>query len=263
MSTGHAHAAPIGPHGPQSGPDTLLGRGIPRASGDYRWVYLWGLPLRAMHWVAAFSITVLTITGLYIGNPFGIAGASTDPVTGSPLMTNMRFIHYLAAVLLATTGLVRLYWLFAGNRFERLPALFPVRPRDMKNLFKMVKFYGFMSRVEDTPHYLGHNPLQQLNYTLVYVLALLEVLTGFILFGIAWPTGTIYKLTYWMTPLFGGLQNVRFIHHAITWFFMIFIPAHIYLSFRADTVEGGGTVSSIITGGRFFEPEHAYEDESA
>jgi len=44
---------------------------------------------------------------------------------------------------------------------------------------------------------------------------------------------------------------------------LIFIPAHIYLSFRADTVEGGGTVSSIITGGRFFEPGHEYEDEHA
>lgn len=256
-STPHAH--PIGPGGPASGPDTLLGRQIPRASGDYRWVYLWGLPLRAMHWIAAISIAVLVVTGLYIGNPFGVAG---NPQIG-PLMSRVRYVHYLAAVFLATTAIVRTYWLIAGNRFERLPALFPVRPRDIKNLFKMMKFYGFMSRVEETPHYLGHNPLQQMNYTLVYVIAGLEVLTGFIMFGLAWPTGTIYSLTHWLVPIFGGIQNVRFLHHAITYFFLIFIPAHIYLSFRADTVEGGGTVSSIITGGRFFEPEHYYEDEDA
>ncbi|MFL5507479.1 MAG: Ni/Fe-hydrogenase, b-type cytochrome subunit [Gemmatimonadales bacterium] len=253
------HAQPIGPAGPASGPDTMLGRRIPRASGDYRWVYLWGLPLRAMHWIAAMSIAVLVVTGLYIGNPFGIAGS---PQIG-PLMSRVRLLHYLAAVFLATTGIVRAYWLIAGNRFERLPALFPLRPRDLKNLFKMVKFYGFMSRIEDTPHYLGHNPLQQMNYTLVYVITSLEVITGFIMFGLAWPTGTIYKLTNWLVPLFGGIQNVRFVHHAITYFFLIFIPAHIYLSFRADTVEGGGTVSSIITGGRFFDPGHEYEDEHA
>ena len=46
--TSTPHAQPIGPGGPASGPDTMLGRRIPRASGDYRWVYLWGLPLRAM-----------------------------------------------------------------------------------------------------------------------------------------------------------------------------------------------------------------------
>jgi Ni/Fe-hydrogenase b-type cytochrome subunit len=178
-------------------------------------------------------------------------------------MSRVRFVHYLAAVFLATTGIVRVYWLFAGNRFERLPALFPVRPRDIANLFKMMKFYGFMSDLDHTPHYLGHNPLQQLNYTLVYVIAGLEVLTGFILFGLAWPTGVIHGLTDWLIPLFGGIQNVRFLHHAITYFFLIFVPAHVYLSFRADSVEGGGTVSSIITGGRFFEPEHYYEDEDA
>jgi Ni/Fe-hydrogenase b-type cytochrome subunit len=257
--TGTPRAHPIGPTGPASGPDTLLGRRIPRATGDYRWVYLWGLPLRAMHWIAAISIAILVITGLYIGNPFGISGT---PQIG-PLMSRVRFVHYLAAVFLATTGIVRAYWLIAGNRFERLPALFPVRPRDLKNLFRMVKFYGFMSRVEDTPHYLGHNPLQQMNYTLVYAIAFLEVLTGFIMFGLAWPTGVIHGLTDWMIPLFGGIQNVRFLHHAITYFFLIFVPAHVYLSFRADSVEGGGTVSSIITGGRFFEPEHHYEDENA
>jgi len=260
--TSSAHPAPIGPMGPSSGPDTLLGRKIPTAIGDYRWVYLWGLPLRAMHWVAAIAITVLVITGLYIGTPFGISGAGTGTSSGL-LMSRVRFVHYLAAVFLATTGLVRMYWLFAGNRFERLPALFPMRGRDIKNLFKMAKFYGFMAKKEDTPHYLGHNPLQQLNYTLVYVLAALEVVTGFIMFAKAWPTGIMYKLFYWMTPLFGGIQNVRLIHHSITWFFLIFIPAHVYLSFRGDAVEGGGMVSSIITGGRFFEPQHAYEDETA
>ncbi len=234
---------------------SFLGRGIPRPVGDYKWVYLWGLPLRAMHWIAALSITALVVTGLYIGRPYFVGGFEPGL-----LMSKFRLAHFIAAVALATTAIVRMYWLFAGNRFERLAALFPVRPRDLGNLFRMVKFY-LMIQPEKAPHYLGHNPLQQLNYTLVYLLAFTEVLTGFIMFGMAWPTGTIYSLTYWLVPWFGGIQVVRFLHHAITWFFCIFIPAHVYLSFRADVVEGGGTVSSIVTGGRFFEAEHHYEDE--
>jgi len=248
---------PIGPGGPTSGPASLLGRGIPRPMGEFRWVYLWGLPLRAMHWLAAVCIVVLIVTGLYIGNPYFVGG-----IEPGLIMTKFRFAHYLAAVVLATTALVRVYWLFAGNRFERLKALFPVRPRDLKNLFRMVKFYLMVGR-EQVPHYLGHNPLQQLNYTLVFAAGLLAVVTGFTLFGLASPTGWIYAATNWMVPWFGGIQNVRIIHHSITWFFLIFIPAHIYLSFRADVIEGGGTVSSIVTGGRFFEADEVYEDEDA
>ena len=177
-------------------------------------------------------------------------------------MTKFRFAHYLAAVLLATTAIVRVYWLFAGNRFERLKALFPLRLAGHQEPVPDDQVLPADGK-DKAPHYLGHNPLQQLNYTLVFVVAALEVLTGFMMFGLAWPTGWIYQATYWMVPWFGGIQNVRIIHHSITWFFLIFIPAHVYLSLRADVIEGGGTISSIVTGGRFFEADEVYEDEDA
>lgn len=248
---------PIGPGGPASGPPSIFGRSIPQPVGNYRWVYLWGLPLRAMHWVAAGCIVVLIATGLYIGRPYFVGGAEPGLI-----MTRFRFAHYLAATILFTTAMVRIYWLLAGDRFERFKSLFPLRLRDLKNLFRMVKFY-MLIQPEKAPHYLGHNPLQQLNYTLVFAVAALGVLTGFTMFGQAWPTGWIYAATNWMVPLFGGIQNVRIIHHSITWVFIIFVPLHIYLSLRADVIEGGGGISSIVTGGRFFDAGRHYEDEDA
>ncbi|MFZ5624724.1 MAG: Ni/Fe-hydrogenase, b-type cytochrome subunit [Gemmatimonadota bacterium] len=239
-----------------SGEPTFLGREVPAPVGNYKWVYLWGLPIRAMHWIAAVCVVTLAVTGLYIGRPYFMG----NPAEPGQIMTRFRLAHYLAATFLVMTGIVRVYWLFAGNRFERLKALFPIRRRDIRNLFRMIGFY-LMIQPEKAPRYLGHNPLQQLNYTLVYLVATLEVITGVILFSQAVPTGIMYRLVNWMTPLFGGLQNVRFIHHVITWFFVIFIPAHVYLAFRADVIGGGGTVSSIITGGRFFEADRHYEDE--
>lgn len=252
--------APIGPAGPASGPDTFLGRRIPPTQGNYRWVYLWGLPLRAMHWIAAFAILALVLTGLYIYQPFGILGAAS---TGRPshLMATMRHIHFLAAVALVTTGIVRAYWLLAGNRFERFKALFPVRRRDLRNLGKLIKYYLFLARRGETPEYMGHNPLQQLSYTLTYIVTLLAVLTGLIMFGQAVPTGTVYRFTDWMLPVFGGIQNIRLIHHAATWYFIIFVMVHVYLSLRADRLKGGGLLSSIITGGRYFRPDREYEDD--
>ena len=231
-----------------------LAHRVPPAEGEYRWVYLWGWPIRAMHWVAVLSIILLVITGLYIGNPW----FSTAGDTGF-LMGWMRFIHLAAAGAFVATAIVRIYWLFAGNRFERITALFPLRPRDWVNMFRQMKFY-LMIRPDEAPKYLGHNPLQQLSYTGIYVTAVLMVLTGFAMYGQSNPDGIFYTLFNWVNVLFGGGPVVRFVHHVLMWVFVIFVPIHVYLAIRADNLERTGTISSIISGGRFVNPAEEYED---
>jgi Ni/Fe-hydrogenase 1 B-type cytochrome subunit len=234
-----------------------LGRDIPPAEKGFKWVYLWGAPLRVMHWIAAASIVTLAATGLYIGKPFFITGGEAS---SHYLMGWVRFVHFVAAAVLVMTGVVRVYWLFAGNRYERLLALFPVRPRDWVNMFRQVKYY-LMIRPQDAPQYLGHNPMQQLSYTGMYLVTIVMVLTGLAMYGQSNPDGIWYRLFQWVIPLFGGIQVVRFIHHALTWAFVIFFPIHIYLAMRADILEHGGTISSIISGGRFVKSDVKYEDE--
>lgn len=234
-----------------------LGREVPPPSGAYKWVYLWGLPLRAMHWIAALSIVVLAITGFYVGKPyFMTAGEASSHF----LMGYVRLAHFIAAGALVATGIVRVYWLLAGNKFERLPALFPVRPRDWANMIRQTK-HLLMIEPEKAPHYLGHNPLQQMGYTGIYLLVLLMAVTGFTMYGQSHPDGLWWKLFYWVGPLFGGIQNVRFVHHVGTWAFLIFIPIHIYLASRSDVMERGGVISSIITGGRFVPSDEKFIDE--
>jgi Ni/Fe-hydrogenase b-type cytochrome subunit len=172
----------------------------------------------------------------------------------------VRFAHFTAAAVLVMTGIVRLYWLFAGNKFERWIALFPVRPRDWVNMFRQVKYY-LMIQPEKAPRYLGHNPLQQLSYTGVYTLVLVEIVTGFALYGQADPGGFFFRAFGWIGPLLGGMPVVRFVHHVSTWLFLTFIPIHVYLATRADMLERGGTISSIITGGRFVPAGERFEDE--
>jgi Ni/Fe-hydrogenase b-type cytochrome subunit len=234
-----------------------FGRPTPRPTGDYRWVYLWGWPLRAMHWLAAISIVVLAATGFFIGRPyFVLAGDTADHF----VMGWIRFIHFLSAAVLVATVIVRVYWLFAGNKFERWTALFPVWPKDWVNMFRQVKYY-LMIRPEKAPHYLGHNPLQQLSYTGIYLLALFEIVTGFAMYGQSNPGGLFYTAFGWVVPLFGGMQVVRFAHHVVTWIFLAFIPIHVYLATRADVLERAGSISSIITGGRFVPSGRHYVDE--
>lgn len=245
------------PHKPAPGQQGFtLGHRIPPPSGNYRWVYLWDWPVRAMHWIAVFAIIALVVTGLYIGKPYFVVGSDT----GRPfLMGWMRFIHFASAAALVATGIVRVYWLFAGNKFERLKALFPIRSRDWVNMWQQVKYY-MMIQPEKAPHYLGHNPMQQLSYTAVYGLTIVMVVTGFAMYGQSDPSGFFYKAFNWVGILFGGMPVVRFIHHVCTWLFLTFIPIHIYLAIRADHLERTGVISSIISGGRFVPAEEKYID---
>lgn len=223
---------------------------------EYRWIYMWQWPIRAMHWVAAISIVVLIVTGFYIGQPYFVAGAqTTDPY----LMGWFRLIHFIAAGALVATGIVRVYWLFAGNRFETWKALFPVRARDWRNLVAMIRKY-LMIRPEQAPHYVGHHPLQQWSYTLVYLLTAFMVLSGFALYGQHNPGGFFYTAFGWFGVALGGAQATRFWHHVMTWAYLVFVPLHVYLSLRADVTEKEGTMSSIFSGGKFVRADVDYED---
>jgi len=210
-----------------------------------------------MHWAAAVSIVALIVTGFYIGAPY-FAPPSTARTPF--LMGWVRLTHFLAAGILVATGIIRVYWLVAGNRFERFPALFPVRGRDWVNLWQMIKYY-LMIHPERGPHYLGHNPLQQLSYTMVYLVTLVMVVTGFTMYGQSNPGGIFYVAFAWVPQLLGGLQVVRFVHHVTTWFFIIFIPIHVYLAIRSDVIDRSGAITSIVSGGRFVAADEHYVDD--
>ncbi len=233
-----------------------LAHKLPPPSGDYHWVYLWEWPIRVMHWLAVACILALVVTGLYIGMPYFVVGGDTAQ---HYLMGRIRFVHFAAAAVLIATAMVRFYWLFAGNKFERLPALFPVRGRDWVNMWRQVKYY-LMIQPEKAPHYLGHNPMQQLSYTGIYLAAVVMVVTGFAMYGQSNPGGVIYSATNWVGMVFGGMPVVRFVHHVLTWIFLAFIPIHVYLAIRADHLERTGVISSIISGGRFVPADEHFID---
>jgi len=234
-----------------------LAHKVPPPSGNYHWVYLWEWPIRAMHWAAVASIVVLIVTGFYIGAPYF---TTSGEASSHFLMGRVRFVHFAAAAVFVATAIVRLYWLFAGNEFERWRALFPVLKQDWIHLWQQVKYY-LLIQPEKAPQYLGHNPLQQLSYTALYVVAATQVVTGFAMYGQSRPGGFWYTLFGWVVPLLGGIQEVHFVHHVLTWVFLIFFPIHLYLALRADILERTGTISSIISGGRFVRSDVQYVDQ--
>jgi Ni/Fe-hydrogenase b-type cytochrome subunit len=207
--------------------------------------------------VSAGTIVVLIATGFYIGKPYFTTGGEAS---SHFMMGWARFLHFTAAGLIVASAIVRVYWLFVGNKHARWDALLPVKPKDWKNLVRMVKYY-LMVNPEKAPHYLGHHPLQQLSYTAIYAVVAMQMATGFGLYGLSNPGGMLHTLFRWVGPLLGGWQTARFVHHSFTWFLIIFIPIHVYLSFRADVMDREGEMSSIFSGGRFVRADMRFEDE--
>ena len=87
------------------------------------------------------------------------------------------------------------------------------------------------------------------------------MVTGFALYG-QYEAGSIfYRAFNWIGPLLGGMPNVRFVHHVLTWAFAIYVPIHVYMSIRADVLEHNSTISSIVSGGRMVPPDQEFEDD--
>ena len=113
-------------------------------------LYVWQVPVRVTHWVTAGCIVVLSLTGGYIADPFLIP-------PGNDVMSSIRLIHILTALTFLVSGLMRTYWLLAGNRFARWTAFIPTSKFQVTELFRQAGFYGFIRK--DIPKVLGHNQL--------------------------------------------------------------------------------------------------------
>lgn len=66
---------------------------------------------RILHWLRAFIITGLTVTGFYIANPFLASGGSTDVL----LFGEWAFWHFLLGFVPVAAGLLRVYLFFFGK----------------------------------------------------------------------------------------------------------------------------------------------------
>jgi Ni/Fe-hydrogenase 1 B-type cytochrome subunit len=90
-------------------------------------------------------------------------------------------------------------------------------------------------------------------------LVLLICLTGLILMGAGYHAGwtaLIYPVVKPFEIILGGLASVRYIHHVLTWAFVLFIIVHVYMAFWYDVIFKEGTVSSMISGVVFRKGDH-------
>ncbi len=209
----------------------------------------WSVPIRVNHWAMTLSIFILIGTGFYIGKPFTVFHGDT---MDKFLMGDMRFVHIFFGVLLVFICLWRFYLMFFSRFHADWKDFFAWL--DIKNTITQIKFYLLVSKKPPVHKFL-YGPLQSLAYGGCMIMLLLIVITGIILTGAGYHAG----LTQWTYNLFkpietmmGGLAGVRWIHHIVTWLFILFAVVHVYMAFWYDAVFQEGTVSSMI-GGRLFK----------
>ena len=231
--------------------------GRKEAPNAYRYVAVWDWQLRFLHWAAFVTILTLCLTGWLIGSSRLTYGGTA----GDPYFTGyLRLVHFTAGWLLVSMGILRIAGLFlASTKYQRWRALFPISLKDLKNLVRVGRNY-LLCIFEHGPHYIGHNPLQQVAYTGIYLMALLAILTGFCLYGAYDANHWLFTPFSWLNGLI-GLQYIRLIHFFMMWVFLAFIPIHVYLAIRADTVEREGAISSIFSGGRWCRKGTTFEDD--
>jgi Ni/Fe-hydrogenase 1 B-type cytochrome subunit len=210
--------------------------------------YLFSPWLRIFHWIMAACIVTLFATGLVITIPWIIF--ASEPTFSGMTVDNIRNIHFVAAYILSAAFIMRIYG-------------FIVNPGD--RLFSHVwKGYFYKNVVDVALHYmfLKHehasylrNPIARCSYTLLYVLAIIEVFTGFAMYYMTNPNGIGGVLFGWVITLVGGEYMAHLIHHYVAWAIMLFAIGHIYMVIRAEFMEGESEVSSMFAGSKILAHE--------
>jgi len=198
---------------------------------------------RILHWIRAFVVTGLALTGFYIASPFLSPGESSDQL----VYAEWVFWHVLLGFIFLSAGLLRIFLFFFGKDSTR-------ELRSLQDIFSLkswiiqLKSYFFIGELEKKGTY---GPLQFFSYFMITVMVILASITGLILYVHIYHSGIggfLYESMRSLEAMMGGLATVRLLHHITMWGFLIFIPIHIYMVVWSAIRFKHGGVDIMFTG---------------
>jgi len=230
-----------------------------QAASQQTAVYVYEAPVRIWHWVNAFAIIALCVTGYFIGSPLSsVSGEASDHY----VMGYMRFVHFAAAYIFIIGFVFRAYWAIVGNSHSReiyLPRIFSKDFWD--ELWHEIKWYSFL--VDEPKKYTGHNPLAILAMHLMFVWgSIFMIISGLALYGEGAGMGSwqYQFFSSWLIPLMGQSQDVHTYHHLVMWLLIVFAIIHVYVAVREDIMSRQSIISSMISGWRLFKDNRPSND---
>lgn len=203
---------------------------------SYRW----------QHWIRAFSIFALTVTGFYIAKPFISPIPNPEPTNFMHAL--FRSWHEMIGFLLIAVFLYKTYlFLFAKKYYTERAAI-----KDVFSLKVWTKQIGYYLLVSKHPKLSGvYNPLQFVAYVGFYLMLFGIILTGLILYVHVYHEGLgafLYAPMRSLEVMMGGLAMVREIHHLLMWGIILFIFAHVYMAVFNAVYGKEGAMDAIFSG---------------
>ncbi len=222
-------------------------------------VYIYEAPVRIWHWVNAFAILALSITGYLIASPLpSIGGEASDHF----MMGYIRWIHFVAAYTMIIGFVFRIWWAIIGNHHAHqifIPKFWSLSW--WGEVWHEIKWYAMVTR--EPKKYAGHNPLAVVAIHILFVWGtLFMIFTGLALYGEGEGMGSWqYEwFSSWIIPLFGQSQDVHTWHHLGMWAIICFVITHIYVAVREDIMSRQSIISSMISGWRMFKDSRPADD---
>ncbi len=165
---------------------------------------------RIVHWLMALSCIFLILSGLNIRYPGLI------PVGD---MNTARFTHFVSMYVLIFSFVFHVYHTLVVEFKEEITGL-----EDIKKMPAVLRYYLFLSDVH--PLYTKYNPLQKLTYNLLWVMILIQIITGAVLY---WPSALMG-----LSNALGGLMAARMLHNFMNYLFIAFLIVHVYMVLLED-----------------------------
>jgi len=175
-------------------------------------------------------------------------------------MAIMRFTHVVSGFIFLVAILLRICWMFMGNQWARWNQFVPTQRGRWTNMARTAQFYSFL-RWRPIPT-IGHNALAGAAYTVVYALAVIEILTGLALYSHILGSRFWAALTGWPLRLI-DIQYVREIHFILMFAFWMFFLHHIYSSLLISSEEKAGVMESIFSGYKFVSEDDLRRESAA
>src|SRR5437016_7485439 len=172
--------------------------------------------VRVTHWINAFAMALMIMSGWQIYNASPLFGFSfPSSITLGGWLGGALLWHFAAMWLLMVNGLIYLVFGFVTGRFRK--KLLPITPEGVISDTKAA-LTGKLSHDDLTKY----NYVQKLLYAGIIVVGILIVLSGL----------SIWKPVQlqWLTALFGGYDVARYVHFICMAAIVAFLVVHVALA---------------------------------
>lgn len=145
---------------------------------EYKEYVAWDATTRWFHWINAIAVVGLIVTGLVVlfDNELGLSTAGK---------ITLKSVHVSFGYVMALNLLWRFVWAFVGGHYSRWRSILPGGHGYGASLRAYMA--SFVSG--EPQQYVGHNPLARIGVAILFLLLLVQLVTGLVIAGtdLFWP----------------------------------------------------------------------------